>query len=115
MDFSSIKAIELSGMKDFALSANNINAVYFDNLTTVGEYGLYNAFNGCKGVERYNFYSLETIEKYGLYSAFAKGGPVSYFEFPSLKRIGQYGLSRIFYNCSGNIQHIILDNVESVG
>lgn len=61
LDFSSINEIELSGMKDFALSANNINGVYFYNLKTVGEYGLYNAFNGCKSIERYIFTNLETV------------------------------------------------------
>ena len=73
----------------------------FSPITTIGEYGLYYAFNGCTGLTGVSFPSLTSIGKDGLYYAFGSCIGLTNVSFPNLTSIGNYGLQNAFNGCTG--------------
>ena len=78
-------------------------SVSFPNLTSIGAYGLYHAFSGCKGLNGgVSFPALTSIGEAALSDAFDKcTGLTGSVSFPSLISVGSSGLAGAFYNCSG--------------
>lgn len=100
-DFSKITTIGRRGMYQMCSGVWSLTGkVSMPNLTSIGEEGLYNAFNYTQLTEAPDFSSLTTIGEKGLYNAFfssyyMKGQPI----MPNLTTIGNYGMYRCFeYN-----------------
>ena len=74
---------------------------YFDNITSIGDYGLSFIFNFCtKLTGSISFPKLTSIGDYGLYYAFTGcSGLTGSISFPQLTSIGNYGLDSAFRDC----------------
>ena len=72
-------------------------------ITTIGDYGLYYAFNDCKGLTgSVSFPNLTTIGSYGLYYASQNcTGLTGSVSFPNLTTINSNRLYYAFQNCTG--------------
>ena len=89
----------------------------FDNIKTVGEYGLRYAFNGCTGISgSVSFPALTAVDTYGLENAFSGcTGITGSISFPVLTTIGKYGLKSAFNSCAGITGSISFPSLITVG
>ena len=94
-------------MSRFYISINKITGEKvlpdFLPITSIGNFGLQNAFYECKGLTgSISFPSLTSIGDSGLrYAFFRCTGLTGSISFPKLTSIGNHGLQNAFYNCTG--------------
>ena len=74
----------------------------FSPITSISDFGLYEAFYGCTGLTGgVSFPSLTSIGSSGLYYAFRGCAGLTSVSFPSLTKISSSGLQYAFQNCTG--------------
>lgn len=100
------------------IDVNNYNnTVLFPNLTTLGDYGLCEAFFGNGGIRWASMPNLETVGNHGLDSTF-KGHNFGYGKsaqpdfISSIKKIKSYGMQYCFDGCSYLNYGISFDNLD---
>lgn len=115
--FQMITSIVDNGMNGACQGMNITGHVNFANLTTIGNYGLYNAFRNCKYITDASFDSLTNISNQGvgyLSYAFLDSG-IKNFSMNALTRISTNNAFRNFMNGYQNIISVSLANITYIG
>mgnify|MGYP003289368868 CR=1 FL=1 len=87
----------------------------FSNITSVGTYGLYMAFERCEELTGFvDLSSLTSVGERGFYNAFAYCYGLTSVDLSSLTSVSTYGFYGAFYICSG-LTSIDLSSLTSVG
>lgn len=101
--FPKLTTIKNRGLNGcFQTNSHIKGGVSFDSLVTIGDEGLYNAFNMCS-ITSVTFPNLESIGKYGMRYAFSDCPLTEEIRFPKLTTIGYKGLQGAFSSISTNV------------
>ena len=85
-----------------------------DNVTSIGNYGLYYAFFGRTNLTSVDLSNVTSIDNYGLQRAFRDCTSLTSTGLDNVTSIGIYGLSDAFNGCT-SLTSTGLDNVTSIG
>ena len=85
-----------------------------DNVTSIGNYGLYGAFQVCTSLTSVDFSNLTSISDYGLPGAFNGCTGLTSVDLSNVTGIGNYGLSSTFNSCT-SLTSVDLSNLQSIG
>jgi len=93
---------EVSSGGTYRMPADNFTFSLPANATSMGSYGLYNAFYGCTSLTSVDLSSLTIVSgSYGLYCAFKNCTSLTSVDLSSLtKVIGSNALGNAFYGCT---------------
>ena len=88
----------------------------FNEITSISDYGLYQAFYGCTGITgSIDFPKLTSVGNRGLVDAFYGCTGITSVSFPNLTSIGDVGLYFAFAGCIGIKGSIDFPNLTSIG
>ena len=117
-------ALDFSGITSFtnyALSGKFMYSMFspkqdveFPDLTSIGNYGMYYAFQNCTSITSVSFPALTSIGDYGMQYAFQNCSGITSASFPVLASIGQGAMNYAFQNCSG-ITSVSFPALTSIG
>lgn len=113
VDFSGVNKIVNSVFRHKFFGMTNIASVLAPSLTTVGSYGLLQAFNSCTGLKSVVLSSLQTVESNGLQSTFNSCYGLESIALESLKTVGSNGMQNACSNT--NLTSVSMESLQTVG
>ena len=101
VEFPDLTSIGNYGMYYAFQNCTSITSVSFPALTSIGDYGMQYAFQNCSGITSASFPVLASIGQGAMNYAFQNCSGITSVSFPALTSIGDYGMQYAFQNCSG--------------
>lgn len=92
----------ISDLNSVFCQCTSLTSVDFNNVTSIGEQGLYNAFSDCPNLTSVNFGNVQSIGKYGLNFAFSNCKNLTTVNFSNVSILYADSLSYTFSNDSGS-------------
>ena len=100
-EYLSLIADNFYTFEDGVLNCTNNPTITKCDISEVGAFGLYEAFNGCTGLTSISFPNLTSIGVCGLWNAFWGCTGLTSVSFPNLTSISEQGLRNTFNYCDG--------------
>lgn len=98
----------------FAFCQSGVTSVDFNNVTTIGNNGLYYAFDGCSNLTSVDFSNVTTTNSNSFYLAFQGCTRLTSVDLSGLTTIGDSGLRCAFQGCTG-LTTMSFDNLSFIG
>lgn len=110
-----VRIIQNEPSSDTPDNTRTITVSFPDNVTSISDLSC--AFPQCYSVTSVNFNNVVSIGRYGLYSAFSNCNQLTSVNFKNLTSIGRYGLGETFYGCDKltSVEFKSLTNISEDG